>query len=113
MDAFEEEKYEEALSYIQKALIMSPDNPTLYTLRGEVYLRMCDYNSAIINYKRVCILNPEDDKCFSKLAFIYYLQGQCYYDEQLYLDALECFTRASEMEPKNSSYHSRRLLFIF
>ena len=91
---------------------MSPDNPTLFILRAEVYLRMCDYNSAIINYKRVCILDPEDKECFSKLAFVYYLQGQCYYDEQLYLDALECFTRASEMDPENSSYHARRFIFV-
>jgi len=91
---------------------MSPDDYNLYILRGEVYLRLCDYNSAIMNYKRVCILNSEDEGCFSKLAFIYYLQGQCYYDEHLYLDALECFTRSAEMQPENHCYNTRRFVIF-
>ena len=96
------------LSYIRKALIMQPNNIECFILLGDTYLQLCDFKSAILNYKRVCILEPENEEYFSKLAFTYFLQGQCYYDEELYLDALECFTRAAEMKPDNASYHARR-----
>ena len=108
MEAYEEERNEDALKYIRKALVVQPEEADFFVLRGDIYLQMCDYKSAIMDYKHVCILSPDNAEYFSKLAFIYYLQGQCYYDEQLYLDALECFTRAAEMQPDNSAYHSRR-----
>uniref|UniRef100_W5M3U1 Uncharacterized protein n=1 Tax=Lepisosteus oculatus TaxID=7918 RepID=W5M3U1_LEPOC len=36
-------------------------------------------------------------------------QGQCLFDQGLYLDALESFAKASELIPDNRSYHMRSL----
>jgi len=108
-EAYEEDRNEDALKCIRKALVVMPEEADYFVLRGDIYLQMCDYKSAIMDYKHVCILSPDNAEYLSKLAFIYYLQGQCYYDEELFLDALECFTRAAEMQPENSAYHSRSI----
>lgn len=113
MSAFKDGKFEACLGFLRKAMFIQPNNAELYKLRGEAYLQLCDFKSAILNYKHVCILQPDNEESFTKLAFIYFLLGQSYYDEQMYLDALECFTRAAEMKPKNSGYHARRYVLMF
>jgi len=97
------------ITYLNKALFSQPNKVEYYILLGDSYLQLCDFKSAILNYKRVCILEPENDEYFSKLAFIYFLQGQCYSDEELFIDALECFSRASEMKPNKEEYHMKSI----
>lgn len=108
MESYETGSYESCFPYLQKALVMEPNNVKYYVLRGDAYLQLCEYKSAILNYKRVCILKPENEEYFTRLASIYFLQGQCYYDEEMYLDALESFARAADMKPENKDYHAKR-----
>ena len=70
---------------------------------------MKDFKSAILYYKRVCILKPDKEEYFTKLGHIYYSHGEYYFNQALYLDALECFTRALEIKPEKSEYHSRSI----
>ncbi|XP_057317416.1 tetratricopeptide repeat protein 16-like [Hydractinia symbiolongicarpus] len=109
LESYETGSYESCFPYLQKALVMEPNNVKYYVLRGDAFLQLCDYKSAILNYKRVCILEPESEEYFTKLASIYFLQGQCCYDEEMYLDALESFTRAADMKPENKDYHAKRI----
>ena len=66
------------------------------------------FQSAILNYKRVCVLEPNNFEHYSRLAFIYFFQGQCLFDQKLYPEALESFSRAAEMRPEVIGYHTRR-----
>lgn len=109
LESYETGSYESCFPYLQKALVMEPNNVKYYVLRGDAYLQLCEYKSAILNYKRVCILKPENEEYFTRLASIYFLQGQCYYDEEMYLDALESFARAADMKPENKDYHAKRI----
>ena len=43
-----------------------------------------------------------------RLAFVYYLQGQTYFDTQHYTDAFDCFGKSAEIKPNNDGYHTRR-----
>ena len=107
-EALEKDGYQEAISYLTKAIVLDPDNFDYFTLRGETYLLISDFQSAILNYRRACILQPENDRVFKRLAFIYYLQGQTFFDEESHEDALECFSKAVEIQPDSLGYHMRR-----
>ena len=98
----------QAMSSFNKAIALKPDIIKYYIARGECYLQLCDFQSAILNFKKACILDPDDEETFSRLAFLYFLQGQCLFDEKLYGEALESFSRAAEMKPEVIGYHTRR-----
>ena len=98
----------QAISSFNKAISLKPEVVKNYIARGESYLQICDFQSAILNYKKACILDPDNDQTYSRLAFLYFLQGQCLFDEKLYGEALESFSRAAEMKPEVIGYHTRR-----
>ena len=52
-----------------------------YRMRAEIYLEMCDFQSAILNYKKVCSLLPDEPKHFERLAFMYFFYGQVLFDQ--------------------------------
>ena len=97
-----------SLLSLNKAISLVPDNPDLYVQRAENYIELCDFQSAILNLKKTCILDPHNDQCYVRLAFLYFFEGQTLFDKQLYPEALESFSRAAEMQPNNVGYHIRR-----
>ena len=102
------EDHNQAITSYNKAISLKPDIVKNYIARGESYLQICDFQSAILNFKKACILDPDNDLIYSRLAFVYFLQGQCLFDEKLYSEALESFSRAAEMKPEVIGYHTRR-----
>ena len=96
------------LIYINKAISIRPDDVLFYVERAEAFLRLCDFQSAILNYKKACLLEPANEEFYNKLSFLYYFQGQSLFDQRLYPEALEAFSRAAEMRPDNIGYHIRR-----
>ena len=50
-------------------------------MRAEIYLDMCDFESAVLNYKKVCHLLPDEPEHFERLAFIYFFYGQVLFDQ--------------------------------
>eukprot|EP00795_Rhopilema_esculentum_P010263 gene10263-18957_t len=107
--ALENEDFINALSYLNKAVVLDPENCDLYTERGEAYFQISDFQSAILNYKQACILQPDCERYFSRLAFMYYLKGQTFFDEENYEDALECFSKAIELQPNFLGFHTRSI----
>lgn len=102
------EDHNQAITSFNKAISLKPEVVKNYIARGESYLQICDFQSAILNFKKACILDPDNDQSYSRLAFLYFLQGQCLFDEKLYSEALESFSRAAEMKPEMIGYHTRR-----
>ena len=96
------------ISSLTKAISLKPTECRYYVERGERYLGLCDFQSAILNYKKACILDPDNNDYYSRLAFIYYIKGQCLFDCKNYSDALDSFSRAAEMKPDEIGYHTRR-----
>lgn len=103
-----EGQYEQAITSLNKALNLRPKELSYFLQRAEAFLQLCDFQSAILNYKRVCVLEPDNFQHYSRLAFIYYMQGQCLFDQKLFPEALEAFSRAAEMRPEVVGYHTRR-----
>ncbi|XP_064649885.1 tetratricopeptide repeat protein 16-like isoform X2 [Lineus longissimus] len=100
---------EKAVLALNKAINLRTDMADYYISRGEVYVELCDFQSAILNYKKACCLAPTNDELYSKLAFIYFFQGQCLFDQKLYPEALEAFSKAAEMRPEVMGYHTRSI----
>ena len=107
-EALENDKHIEAISHLTKAVVLDADNGDYFTLRGEAYLQISDFQSAILSYKRACILQPENELFFRRLAFIHFLQGQAFFDEENYEDALDFFSKAVEIRPDSLGFHMRR-----
>ncbi|KAL8174693.1 UNVERIFIED_CONTAM: hypothetical protein K2H54_051489 [Gekko kuhli] len=80
----------------------------LYEQKAEAFLQLCDFQSAALHLRKAYGMTLAKDECLARLAFILYLQGQSLYEQQVYLDALESFTRASELQPQKTLYHRRR-----
>eukprot|EP00794_Sanderia_malayensis_P016028 gene16028-17648_t len=108
-EALKKDNYEKAIMYLSKAVVLDPENAEIYIKKGKAYLNFCDFQSAILNYRRACILQPECETYFESLAFVYFLQGQTFFDEQKYEDALEFFSKAVELKPHSLGYHTRSI----
>ncbi|KAM6965406.1 tetratricopeptide repeat protein 16-like [Aplochiton taeniatus] len=106
-EAMAQSRFEKAVTCFSKAINLQPKQTQLYVSQGEAYLQMCDFQSAAVCYKQACILEP--GLYHIRLAFIYYLQGQCLYDQGMFLDALESFAKAAEIKPCCRAYHIRSL----
>ncbi|XP_046370324.2 tetratricopeptide repeat protein 16-like isoform X1 [Haliotis rufescens] len=98
-----------AIKCLTKAIGLMPDDSVFYIQRAESYVQLCDFQSAVLNYKKACLLGPSNEKIYSRLAFLYYFQGQMLFDQHLYAEALESFSRAAEMKPDNIGYHIRSI----
>lgn len=110
MKAKEEGKFEQVLKSLSKAMGLRTDS-LYYVERAEALIQLCDFQSAILNYKKACLMEPDSAEYYARLAFLYYFMGQTLFDQRLYPEALESFARAAEMNPDNTGYHIRRYLY--
>uniref|UniRef100_A0A672LXM5 Tetratricopeptide repeat domain 16 n=1 Tax=Sinocyclocheilus grahami TaxID=75366 RepID=A0A672LXM5_SINGR len=116
--------FDKAVSCFSKAILLQPHQvkarqwivyvlhnylTKFYVQRAEAYLQLCDFQSAALDYKHACSLDPQTEAYPRQLAFIYYLQGQCCFDLGKFLEALESFTKAAELKPSFRPYHIRSL----
>ncbi|XP_071339987.1 tetratricopeptide repeat protein 16 isoform X2 [Trachinotus anak] len=100
-------RYEKAVICFTKAITLQPEQTQLYVSQAEAYLQLCDFQSAAACYKKAWLLEPGAFR--DRLAFIYYLQGQCLFDRCLFLEALEAFSKAAEVKPGCRAYAVRGL----
>lgn len=109
MDHVDASDHEGAILSLTKAINLKPKDVEYYVQRGECFLHLCDFQSAILNFKRACVLEPNNVAFFNRLAFVYFFQGQCLFDQKLFPEALESFSRAAEMRPEVIGYHTRSI----
>uniref|UniRef100_A0A8B9PX79 Tetratricopeptide repeat domain 16 n=1 Tax=Apteryx owenii TaxID=8824 RepID=A0A8B9PX79_APTOW len=64
----------------------------LYQQRAEAFLQLCDFQSAMLNFRKALTLSPaQQQPCLERLALVLDLQGQCLLDQELYsLPILSC-----------------------
>lgn len=105
---FSECKWEKAINCYTKALNLDPSRVELHLQKAEAFLQLCDFQSAILHLRKAYFISPME-RHLSRLAFVLHLQGQCLYEQNVFLDALESFTRASELQPQNTLYRMRSI----
>ena len=50
--ALSEEDVEQAIAQLTAAVFLQPSEPQPYVLRGEALAKLCDFHSAVINYRK-------------------------------------------------------------
>ncbi|XP_077087884.1 tetratricopeptide repeat protein 16-like isoform X2 [Siphateles boraxobius] len=107
--AMSQSQFDKAVSCFTKAILLQSQQTEFYVQRAEAYLQLCDFQSAVLDYKHAISLQPQTEAYPQRLAFIYYLQGQCLFDLGKFLEALDSFTKAAELKPCFRPYHMRSL----
>ncbi|XP_059175986.1 tetratricopeptide repeat protein 16-like [Physella acuta] len=97
------------IASLNKAISLKPDDPVFYAQRAEVYIKLCDFQSGILNYRKACQLDQQNQEYYNRLALTYYFKGQALFDLGLYEQAMSSFTKASDMVPGNVGYHIRSI----
>ncbi|KAM6238063.1 tetratricopeptide repeat protein 16 [Spheniscus humboldti] len=98
---------------ISKAINLDLQRAELYEQRAEAFLQLCDFQSAMLNFRKVLMLVPAwEQPCLALLALVLDLQGQCLLDQELYREALEAFTWAAELQPHHRVFHQRSIVCL-
>uniref|UniRef100_A0A1I8J5W5 TPR_REGION domain-containing protein n=1 Tax=Macrostomum lignano TaxID=282301 RepID=A0A1I8J5W5_9PLAT len=101
-----------AMRKLHRCIALRPDDADFYHHRAELFVRQCDFRSAIANYRKCMRLQPEaagSAGYWDRLAFLYLFYGQTLFDQGYYAEALENFAKASEMQPDNVAYQTRSI----
>jgi tetratricopeptide (TPR) repeat protein len=86
---------EEALSDVNRALVLAPQDAPTYARRGEIYHHMNRDAEAVANFLRAAQLNPDNLSALSGL-------GVCRFAEGDWADAIRWYTRAIRIAPTRS-----------
>ena len=108
-------QYEQAISQLTAAIFLQPADPEGYTLRGDAMAELCDFHSAVVNYRKALQLTPERnydgrEKTARRLAALLDLRALSMIDEGSYEKAVELLCEAIELAPGESSLSLHRAL---
>ncbi|XP_077823759.1 tetratricopeptide repeat protein 16 isoform X1 [Macaca mulatta] len=128
----EQADWETAVLFFSRALHLDPQLVDFYALRAEAYLQLCDFSSAAQNLRRAYSLQQDNCKHLERLTFVLYLQGfrlptrgcsgaglasridcplcpqgQCLFEQCAFLDALNVFSHAAELQPEKACFRYR------
>ena len=93
----------EALSDVNRALVLSPQDAHAYARRGEIYHLLKRDAEAVPNFLRAAQLDPD---CLAALSGM----GVCRFLEGDWVDAIRWYTRAIRSAPKRSRLYLARAL---
>lgn len=99
---------------LTRAIQMKGDVAHYYVLRGECCLQLCDFTSAITNYRHAIEMAPSPlEEWEDRLAFIHFFFSILLNDEHNYQAALEQVNLSLELKPNCFSYECRRVAYLF
>lgn len=96
-----EARYDRAQNDCSEAILLSPDNPGAYMLRGEASLFQKRYEAALSDFDRAIALDPADAATYAGRAEAFRLTGR-------YGRALSDFTSAIALSPGDAHYWNGR-----
>ena len=70
-----QERSDEAIDYLQKAIAVSPNDPQLHDVLGLIYESIKDIDKAIENIKKALEINPDYPEALSHMGRLYYNSG--------------------------------------
>lgn len=103
-ELYEQEKYEEALEELNKAIELNPKNFKAHNRIGLVYYQRGEYDQAIEEFNKAIKLNPDFGAPYSNLILIYHNQGN--YDMAME-QAIKLFKKGIELKPNRFMAHNR------
>jgi len=94
--AFSEHNYQRAIDLYTDALDIDPSNQALYSNRSACYCSLQKFQEAAADARKAIELKPDWSRAYQRLGAA--LQGQ-----KLFQDAIEAFTKASQLDPNNAN----------
>ena len=97
------QQFEEAITYLTRALEADPHMAKAYQARAAAYLKLERLDEAEADLKRALELEPQNPRLYFRLGQIFYRRSQLVKEEEekkaLLEKALETFNRAIDLEP--------------
>lgn len=98
--AVEEERWDDAISHLDEAILLNPRDAQCYNLRGRAFGGLGDLDSAIRDFKEARSLAPDDPSVCNNLGTCYLRMGQIdnavkHYKMALKLDARDVQARTN------------------
>ena len=113
VQAFKENKYEQAKSLFLQAIAESPEEPTTHFNLGQTYFYLTEYEHAITSLDKFIQLVEKDKDPNENLASAYDTKGQCFIKQHKPDEALVCYDKALQVNPNYSSaIHNKGLYFL-
>lgn len=99
-------QFDDAIVDLTTALTLSPDNPELYILRGQMYLALYEWDAGLNDYNRAIEIAPNDPDAYFYRGVLYYsilqtgveLRHEALADFQQYLEITPSGEHAAEAE---------------
>jgi len=95
---FAQGKASDAMHSYQRALQLSPDNPSALFGIGNINRDCGDFTAAGENFLRIVITNPDNESAWSHLGSVYWQTGR-------YQEAINAFRKAVELKPGLAHTH--------
>lgn len=103
--AYDENEYDKAIEYYNKAIELDPDFADAYNNRGIAYRRKGECAKAIEDYNKAIELDPDYSEA-------YYNRGRAYRYLKEYDKAIEDYSKAIELNPEDAeAYNSRGVAY--
>ena len=100
-----------AVARLSRAILLRPDDPELFRLRGEAAVMAGDYYTAIINFKRVITMQKNDhekDNMSKRLSVVYYQYGMDLAARKRHEEAVDSFWNCQKHDASNKEAVARR-----
>ena len=112
--ARDELNIEQAIAQLTAAIFLQPEEAEPYVLRGEALAELCDFQSAMANYRKALQLMPagaaERERTAARLASLLDLRALSLLDEGGYERAIALLSEAIGLAPAKASLPSHRAL---
>ncbi len=92
------QKIDNALSLVEKALVVAPDNLPALRLKGGLLYRQGDFTKAAAAYEKALALEPRQQG-------VYIVLGRLYLDRQRWSDASRVFSKMVKVFPQDYTGH--------
>lgn len=89
------ENIKQAISYIEKAEVINPNEAQIYLERGNIYAEVENYIDAKIEYRKAILLDNELSEAYNNIANILAFEGE-------FENAVKNYTKALKSSPKNA-----------
>lgn len=105
-DHYKANRLNNARDELAKAIEINPQNPEAYYWRAQTFVKMGEFDDAIMDLKKVVDLNPRYVPAYDNLGWLYMRRNQ--FDE-----GLSYLNRSIELKPDNGwAYYLRSRIFF-
>lgn len=93
------QSFEQAIVAYTKAIFLEPRAHEHYVARGKIYLRLCDFQTALVDLRKAFRLSGNAPQVAKLVACVYFIIGRNNLDDGKFDEALESLNYAIAMDP--------------